>query len=391
MKYLTILFVSLLSLNSLAQSEIEFSTNDWQAILKKAKTENKLVFLDAYASWCGPCKWMSKNVFTDPQVAGYMNETFVNAKIDMEKGEGPDLAKRYGVKAYPTFLIINGDGEMVHQFCGSSPVDKFMARVKTGLDPEKRLSAVSARVEEKGASPQEMKEYLTLLDDACMDYLPAYKDFLANIPGTKFREDAYFQLAEAFPPPMGYEAFDYILGVRDALGQKFGEETVSKIIDQSIRKTLYDALRHEEEGNYEQVRNEVRGLVYETEPIILRTDLIYYERAEEWENYFNSAFTLIEKYGPVEANLLNSIAWTIYENIDNEKQLAYGVQWAEQSVNLDSRYYNHDTLAALLFKQGNNEEALAVAQTAITLAKENDEDYSDTVDLIKKHIPNYEE
>jgi uncharacterized protein YyaL (SSP411 family) len=59
----------------------------------KAKKENKLIFVDAYASWCGPCKLMVKNIFPLKTVGDYYNSHFINAKIDMEKGEGIELAK----------------------------------------------------------------------------------------------------------------------------------------------------------------------------------------------------------------------------------------------------------------------------------------------------------
>ncbi|MCS3870718.1 thiol:disulfide interchange protein [Chryseobacterium ginsenosidimutans] len=100
---------------------IKFEDTNFKAVLAKAKKENKLVFIDAYASWCGPCKLMVKNVFPQKPVGDYYNAHFVNAKIDMEKGEGVDLAKKYNVKAFPTYLFVDGNGEVVHRnfrICG---------------------------------------------------------------------------------------------------------------------------------------------------------------------------------------------------------------------------------------------------------------------------------
>ena len=82
-----------------AQSEthpgISFFNGTLKEAIAKAKAENKFVFFDAYASWCGPCKAMDKEVFTDKTVADYLNAKFVSIRIDMEKGEGPVLAKNY--------------------------------------------------------------------------------------------------------------------------------------------------------------------------------------------------------------------------------------------------------------------------------------------------------
>lgn len=79
--------------------EIHFEHTAWKEILAKAKKENKLIMVDAFTTWCGPCKWMAKNTFTNDTVADFYNSKFVNAKIDMEKGEGLDIAKQYEVQA----------------------------------------------------------------------------------------------------------------------------------------------------------------------------------------------------------------------------------------------------------------------------------------------------
>ena len=97
------------SLNAGAQG-INFEHGTWDEILAKAGKEGKIVFMDAYTTWCGPCKMMSKSTFTDARVAEFYNKNFICAKIDMEKGEGPALSERYGVQAYPTLLFVNASG-----------------------------------------------------------------------------------------------------------------------------------------------------------------------------------------------------------------------------------------------------------------------------------------
>lgn len=101
-----------------ADKGIQFTEGKWSELLKQAKKENKLIFLDAYTTWCGPCKMLQKNVFTRDDVAATFNGNFINVKIDMEAGEGPSLAKRYPIEGYPTLFFINGKGKVVKQLLG---------------------------------------------------------------------------------------------------------------------------------------------------------------------------------------------------------------------------------------------------------------------------------
>ncbi|WP_353722552.1 thioredoxin family protein [Dyadobacter sp. 676] len=101
-----------------AEKGIQFTEGSWSAILKQAKKENKVIFLDAYTTWCGPCKLLQKNVFTRDDVAAAFNGNFINVKIDMESGEGPALAKKYPIEGYPTLFFINSKGKVVKQLLG---------------------------------------------------------------------------------------------------------------------------------------------------------------------------------------------------------------------------------------------------------------------------------
>ncbi len=109
---------------------IDFVDISFSEALKSAKVSNKLVFLDAYATWCGPCKWMDANTFKDESVGAYFNENFINLKMDMEKGEGPQIARRYKVTAYPTMFFINGEGEVIHKVLGAKPAKDFLKEAK---------------------------------------------------------------------------------------------------------------------------------------------------------------------------------------------------------------------------------------------------------------------
>lgn len=107
-------------------SVIQFQSGTWNQALALAKKENKAIFLDISASWCGYCKRMKANVFTDAEVAKYYNSNFINVSVDGEKGEGIELAKKYGVKGYPTIVFLNSDGRLAYQTSGYHSQEKFL-------------------------------------------------------------------------------------------------------------------------------------------------------------------------------------------------------------------------------------------------------------------------
>jgi thiol:disulfide interchange protein len=101
---------------------------------KEAMKAGKLIFIDAYTDWCGPCKRMAATAFKDPAVAELFNANFINLKIEMEKNpEGPGVARKYGVKAYPTLIIIDGTGKVVKQTIGMKSKDQLIALANSVL------------------------------------------------------------------------------------------------------------------------------------------------------------------------------------------------------------------------------------------------------------------
>jgi thioredoxin 1 len=116
--------------------EISFIEGNWDEAIKKASAEHKMLFVDAYATWCGPCKLLKKKTFTDEAVADYFNSHFVNLSLDVEKGQGPELAEKWKIQALPTLMIINpADGKIVSQFVGYiDPEDliEFAKKTMTG-------------------------------------------------------------------------------------------------------------------------------------------------------------------------------------------------------------------------------------------------------------------
>jgi thiol:disulfide interchange protein len=130
-------FILLFACHCLAAQNINFNKGSWNEMLTKSGTDKKLIFVDIYAVWCGPCKAMAKNVFTQAAVANKFNTSFINYMLDAEKGEGIKLAEKYQVAGFPTYLFVDSRGNVVYKIEGALPAEKFIAEADKALQKYK--------------------------------------------------------------------------------------------------------------------------------------------------------------------------------------------------------------------------------------------------------------
>ena len=113
-----------------ANAQVRFTDKNLDAVREEATQQNKLVFIDLYATWCGPCKNMERNVFSQPEVGDFMAQHFIADKYDIDKPTGSALAKKYGIRSIPTFLIFDTEGTLLGQITGGMPADDFIRAVE---------------------------------------------------------------------------------------------------------------------------------------------------------------------------------------------------------------------------------------------------------------------
>lgn len=118
---------------SSSEKGIQFNEDSWGEILQLAKAENKPIFLDVYASWCGPCKALKHRTFPNASAGEYFNENYINVTLDAEKGEGIKIARQLKVNAYPSLYILNPNGEAVLLSQGFHNPEELIELGKEGL------------------------------------------------------------------------------------------------------------------------------------------------------------------------------------------------------------------------------------------------------------------
>ncbi|UKB82663.1 thioredoxin family protein [Chryseobacterium sp. MEBOG06] len=381
-----IMLISALFIGAFAWAQgIKFEDSNFAAIVAKAKKENKLIFVDAYASWCGPCKLMVKNVFPLKAVGDYYNSHFINAKIDMEKGEGIELAKKYNVKAFPTYLFINGKGEAVHRTLGYVEENDFIQFAKDAEDPNKRLTSLKEQFE-KGEKDQE---------------------FLKNLAGLTIYNDPQF----AGKVLNRYFQQKQTLDQDDVQMLLSGTQTTDSPLYKTFQDKKADILKFLPEEKYEGINkniklNTVAQKAYNADTktwneTYFMTETQKFLSKEEADKIFkrmkanralkNKDIPVYEKlilelyqdYSGASSQELNSLAWNFFENVNNKASLEKAIAWAQESVKKDQNFANTDTLANLYNKVGDKKNAKMWAEKSVELAKTSGEDSSDTEKLLK--------
>ncbi|MCS6795425.1 MAG: thioredoxin domain-containing protein [Raineya sp.] len=124
LKFCFLIVFLYVSFENLAQ--VRFMSGSWQEVLNEAQRQNKIIMVDFYTTWCGPCKLMTKTTFANPRVGDFAETHFVAFKVDCEKGEGIQLAQKYEVFSYPTIAFFDKNGNLLGKEIGYKNVEDFL-------------------------------------------------------------------------------------------------------------------------------------------------------------------------------------------------------------------------------------------------------------------------
>ena len=123
-------------------------TLSWSRIKAKAKIEHKYIFVDCFTTWCGPCRLMEKEIYSQERIGNYFNTHFICIKLQMNKTDSDNIQvrnwytdahsidDRYGVPAYPTYLFFSPDGQLVNRGVGYKDADDLLMTARKAIATE---------------------------------------------------------------------------------------------------------------------------------------------------------------------------------------------------------------------------------------------------------------
>lgn len=353
---------------------VNFETSTWEEVLAKAKEDNKPIFVDAYTVWCGPCKWMAKNVFVDEELGSAMNSQFISYKMNMESKEGVAFNKKYKVNVYPTLLYISADGELLHKGTGARDVAELVALNEEALNPSRQMAGFHRKYQAGEKSNEFLKSYLKVLQDAYE--IEQMEEVFATYWNQLSMEEkitvenlelmgALTNWFEDFVNP--YTQF--LLKNKEAYQKVLSKDVYNEYESTAKTNSVYGIATIKDKGE----RN-----------ALLKMLLTYFPKdKKEIKTYMNyllaqqtASSEVIEKkrkkYLKYCKNwqTLNGAAWTAFEQEEDTKELKRAVDWVNSSIAIDENFYNLDTKANLLYKLKDYSAAKQFAEAAKEVAKE---------------------
>ena len=287
------IFISMFfALASLAQG-IKFEYGDWSSVKAKAKQENKIIFIDFYTSWCGPCKMLDKSVFPQKEVGDFYNKNFINYKIDAEKGEGPELAQKYGVKAFPTLVFTNANGDFLHQGVGGMDETTFIELGRAALDPNKQLGNL---LKEGKGSITDMPAYLRKLSAEHLPFNDKYEAYISSLNKNEFlTNETYELMVELGGRKASGFTFDLIYNNREAFEKVVGEKKVDEYFYKKYLSKVYSAKNMKEP--VEPIYGEISDNGFDfSEKIKATVTLTGYNYEGKYDDFLREAPLYLEKY-----------------------------------------------------------------------------------------------
>lgn len=373
----------------LAQDEIHFQDLPFKDLIAKAKKENKIVFIDAYAAWCGPCKMMERNIFTKKSVSDYYNANFVNARFDMEKGEGRDIAAKYGVRSYPTYLFLNGDGELISQNMGYMEESPFLAMAKEVNSPNNKKGSLKDRFAKGEKDPEFLINIIKLNSSTDFEFAKkASERYFENKKKTEelSKDDVSYLLffLKSVEDP-NYKVFidrksEIIKFLPENTYTEFGNQLkLSKIAEESL--------------DLQNKRINDEYFLKNAEPLVGKDEarrrlnqikLGYYEQNGNFAEYEKTALEYYKNSDSFDTNELLKTAWVFSDNVKTQASLKKAVEWAEKSVMRGETSENTYILAKLYFLTGNKEMAKTFAEMSKNIAVQANKDSALAEELLQQ-------
>jgi len=360
-------FIVFFATSSFAQG-IEFFHGTWKEAIELAQKEDKLIFVDANTAWCGPCRRMAANVFTQQHVGDFYNGRFINMKIDMEKGD-VDFRAKYSVKAYPTLMFINSEGEIIKRKVGGQRADGLIKLGREALALFENVDEMNDLFAQGKNDAAFLRKYVKALNNAGKPSTKAANQYLRAQKDLSTEENLLFiynSVANA-----DSKVFDLLIKHRAGIEALKSKKEVNKLIKSACNKTVSTAIEFQDEGLLAEAKTKMKdNNPSESKEFAYSADMKYYAALRSPEKYLKATKKYAKKIVKKDASMQNALAMDMYKAFPkDEKVLEFSLDLAKKSAKTGGLWEYYFAYAQLLAEVKDYPKAIETGEKAFEMAK----------------------
>ncbi|HXB35172.1 MAG TPA: thioredoxin fold domain-containing protein [Puia sp.] len=354
----------------------------WAAVKAKARAENKYIFMDCFTTWCGPCRYMSTAIFPQKESGDYMNDKFVSVAVQLDttakdaddvKGwyaDGHDIAAKFGVRAYPTYLIFAPDGHVVHRMVGSRLNAKtFIADVSASFDSTQQYYTLLNQYE----NGRRDSAFLHRMAMRCDDIYDLANLMVIGNAWLARQTDLYSRdaleivdvLTNASTDTYFTVYTDHAAEVDKVLGDGKAEAKVRAIF---LREGAQLARAAKKEPDWKKVHKLIAvKMPAAADEMTARIKVNFYCGKKDWTNFETVIVAYMKTYGEtMSIGDLNSLAWAVFEECPDMTCVSDILDWSRRLKEAGDPGVM-DTYANILYKLGKKGDAIALETKALNM------------------------
>ncbi|MEM8583668.1 MAG: thioredoxin family protein [Bacteroidota bacterium] len=368
-----LLILSALLIAALSQTQaLTIIEQDLSEAQNVAKAEGKLLLIDFYTTWCGPCRMFSAEVHDNEEFAEAISKDYVMLKYDAEN-DNHGLTAKYHVSAYPTFAILTADMKLVHKTMGygdPSGFVEFMDEGKNKADAGEYIVGVSQQIEMD--FPEIYTNMMTRRQQADEEAIAAYwtgvEDRTAEVPFALMTVGMYTdEVLE-----------DYVENL-DTYRELYGETDANGVIESVLMQDLFGAIRSSDAEAWEAAKNKTMELLGEEagSEMLSWVEPRWFTAQGEWTKFADHVDGMIEE-DPEDYSMINNVSWQVYEECDDQAVILRAIEWMRPVIENEPDFMTLDTYAWLFYKNEQYEEAERYIRMAIAAGQEEGTDVSES-------------
>jgi len=353
---------------------IEFFEGTFEEAKELAQKNDKLIFVDCYTTWCGPCKRMSNSIFPDAGVGKVYNKHYIALKLDMEKEQGMRFGQKYPVSAYPSMFYLDAEGEIIQKVVGGKTIQDFIAIGKKMVTKNDRTESFAKQFEEGKRDYDFMVKYIKEINKVGKSPIAVANKYFKENPAIDSKQKAVLLLEAVTEADT--KLFDQLTSLKDEAINATSKEYFNEKVIAACTKTVDKAIEYEYDDLLQEGITKMKESIPSKGKVFEYQSLMKYAKAfqsyEEWAKHAKKYFKKSGKKYETYATLITDVQG-FYRSNDEAKKSMF--KWYDELIKCvecgDKEFL---TYAQLLLENGEKTKALEIANDLLAKSKSEGKD-----------------